>query len=158
MHWFIDEMLWRGFIYIRLNMIVCNILQEHKNKYYVYLFASPKFTGLRCSFDIHIVSQYLMSNGGGCEIWFYRYVELLNKTSTPYLLVVKGSTATMSVRSWHLYIQYVISGNKTVTLQPRLPLAVRRKSSKSTSLKPIHKNKKNTVQKASLWSAILRAS
>lgn len=79
-----------------------------------------------------------MSNRGACNIWYYRYVEILNKTSTSYLLVVKGSTATMSVRSRHLYIQYIISGNKTVTLQPPLPLAVRRKSSKSTSLKPIN--------------------
>lgn len=44
-----------------LNVIMCNILQEQKNKYHMYLFASPKFEGLWCSFDIHIdINQYLI--------------------------------------------------------------------------------------------------
>lgn len=140
MHWFVDEMLWHEASFTLASTRLCATFCKNTKINTTCIFLPlPNLQDYDVLFDIHIVSQYLMSNGGGCKIWFYRYVEFLNKTSTPYLLVVKESTATMSVRSWHLYIQYIISGNKTVTLQPRLPLAVRRKSSKSTSLKPINK-------------------
>lgn len=40
MEWFRKGALTRGLFYTGLNVIVCNILQENKNKYYIYLFAS----------------------------------------------------------------------------------------------------------------------
>lgn len=73
--------------------------------------------------------------------WSQYMLSFLTKTSTPYLLIVKESTATMSVRSWHLYVQYIISGNKNVTLQPQLPLAVKEEKLK------IHITQANELRK-----------
>lgn len=51
---------------MRLAVVVCNTLQEHKNKY-KYLVASSGCTGVR-SFDRHTDSRYLKSNRGDCNI------------------------------------------------------------------------------------------
>lgn len=53
MHGFVSEMT-RGVIYTSLNVIVCNISQEHKNKHYMYLFVS-------------VLLIYTVSTS--CEMW-----------------------------------------------------------------------------------------
>lgn len=82
--WFVDEMLWHEASLTHASTIVCNILQEHKNKY-MHLFASPEITW---SPHWYSICQYLVSNGRNCNTWFDRYVGFLIKTSTRYLLVV----------------------------------------------------------------------
>lgn len=77
-HTFICQwnVLTRCFVFMGFTVVVCNILQEHKNKYYMDLFASSRFTGLWSSFDIHIDSQYLKSNRDDCNI--YSSTDMLN--------------------------------------------------------------------------------
>lgn len=84
------NLLTRGFTYISLNVIVCNILQKHKNKYMYFFFCLSRiYTIMIYSFDIHIVSQYLMSFVGDYNIYSTDILSFLKKTSTLYLLVVK---------------------------------------------------------------------
>lgn len=90
--------LTRGFTYISLNVIMCNILQKHKNKYmYFFFFASPEFTRLWSILLIYTSSvSTLMSFMGDYNMYSTDILSFLKKNKHTLSISSENSTATIN--------------------------------------------------------------